>query len=51
MVNNQLPSGGIFDALIAQAALKAEVDVILTLNAKHFVRLGAVIAEKVQQPT
>lgn len=50
MVQNQLPGGGIFDALIAQAALKAEVDVILTLNAKHFVRLGTVIAEKVQQP-
>jgi hypothetical protein len=30
--------------------IKAEVDVILTLNAKHFVRLGAVIAEKAQQP-
>jgi predicted nucleic acid-binding protein len=50
MVHHQLPGGGIFDALIAQAALKAEVDVILTLNAKHFIRLGAVIAEKVQQP-
>jgi predicted nucleic acid-binding protein len=50
MVQHQLPGGGIFDALIAQAALKAEVDVILTLNAKHFVRLGTVIAEKVQQP-
>jgi predicted nucleic acid-binding protein len=51
MVKNKIPGGGIFDALIAQAALKAEVDVILTLNAKHFVRLGAIIAEKVQEPT
>jgi predicted nucleic acid-binding protein len=50
MVQHQLPGGGIFDALIAQAAVKAEVDVILTLNAKHFVRLGAAIATKVQQP-
>ena len=47
---DRLPCGGIFDALIAQAAHRAEVDVILTLNAKHFVRLGGVIAEKVQQP-
>ncbi|MEH2295343.1 hypothetical protein [Nostoc sp.] len=32
--------GGIFDALIAQAALKAEVAVLLTLNPNHFTRLG-----------
>jgi hypothetical protein len=30
-----LPCGGIFDELIAQAALKAEVDVLLTLNPNH----------------
>jgi predicted nucleic acid-binding protein len=51
MVQHQLPGGGIFDALIAQAAMKADVDVILTLNAKHFIRLGAAIATKVQQPS
>lgn len=50
MVKNGIPGGGIFDALIAQAALKADVDVILTLNAKHFIRLGTAIANKVQEP-
>lgn len=50
MVQHQIPGGGIFDALIAQAAIKAQADVILTLNPKHFIRLGTVIAEKVQQP-
>ena len=48
MVQHQIPGGGIFDALIAQAAIKAEADVILTLNPKHFVRLGTAIAKRVQ---
>jgi predicted nucleic acid-binding protein len=45
-----LPGGGIFDALIAQAALKAEVDILLTLNPNHFTRLGEAIAIRVQVP-
>ena len=43
-----LPGGGIFDALIAQAAVKASVDVLLTLNPKHFVRLGDEVSSIVQ---
>lgn len=39
-----LPGGGVFDALIAQAALKLEVDRLLTLNPKHFTRLSEAIA-------
>ncbi|MBD2338794.1 PIN domain-containing protein [Calothrix sp. FACHB-156] len=50
MVSLNLPGGGIFDALIAQAALKAEVDVLLTLNPNHFSRLGTAIAQVVQVP-
>lgn len=50
MVTLNLPGGGIFDALIAQAALKAKVDVVLTLNSKHFNRLGEEIARMVQVP-
>jgi predicted nucleic acid-binding protein len=50
MVQHQLPGGGIFDALIAQAALKAQADVLLTLNPKHFIRLGTAIASKVETP-
>ena len=45
-----LPGGGIFDALIAQAAVKASVDVLLTLNPKHFVRLGDEVSSIVQVP-
>nr|WP_226588129.1 PIN domain-containing protein [Microseira wollei] len=50
MVTLNLPGGGIFDALIAQAALKAEVAVLLTLNPNHFTRLAAGIAPLVQIP-
>ena len=50
MATLNLPGGGIFDALIAQAALKAEVDALLTLNPNHFTRLGNAIAHIVQIP-
>jgi predicted nucleic acid-binding protein len=50
MVGLNLPGGGIFDALIAQAALKANVDILLTLNSKHFVRLGDEVRSIVQVP-
>jgi predicted nucleic acid-binding protein len=50
MVEFNLPGGGIFDALIAQAALKANADILLTLNAKHFTRLGSAIATLVRTP-
>jgi predicted nucleic acid-binding protein len=45
-----LPGGGIFDALIAQAALKSSADKLLTLNPKHFTRLDAAIAHLVHVP-
>jgi predicted nucleic acid-binding protein len=50
MVKFQLTGGGIFDALIAQAALKAKVDCLITLNPKDFTRLGEEIAPIVQVP-
>lgn len=43
--------GGIYDAIIAQAALKANVDTLLTLNSKHFTRLGENIAQLVRDPS
>lgn len=46
-----LVGGAIFDALIAQAALKANADQLLTFNAKHFSRLGDDIAGIVVTPT
>jgi len=45
-----LPGGGVFDALIAQAALKVSADRILTLNPSHFTRLNAAIAQITQVP-
>ena len=50
MTTLKLGGGGIFDAVIAQAALKVEADCILTLNPKDFTRLGDEIAVLVQMP-
>jgi predicted nucleic acid-binding protein len=50
MASLNLPGGGIFDALIAQAALKASVDRLLTLNLSHFTRLNPTIAQIAQVP-
>lgn len=50
LVALNLPGGGIFDALIAQAALKVEAEILLTLNPNHFTRLGEAIALLVQVP-
>jgi predicted nucleic acid-binding protein len=35
-----LVGGAIYDALIAQAALKAKAERLLTFNPSHFLRLG-----------
>lgn len=51
MVNLQLTGGAIYDALIAQAATKAKVDRLLTLNTAHFTRLNGEIAQLVHVPT
>ncbi len=50
MVASGRSGGGVYDALIAQVALKAEVEVLLTLNPKDFTRLGEVVARLVQVP-
>lgn len=50
MASLERVGGGVFDAVIAQAALKVGVDQLLTLNAKDFVRLGDEIAVLVQVP-
>jgi predicted nucleic acid-binding protein len=46
-----LPGGGIYDALIAAAALKISADPLMTLNSKHFIRLDAAIAQIVVVPS
>ncbi len=50
MASLGLLDGGIYDALHAQAALKAKADVLLTLNGKHFTRLGDDIEKIVREP-
>lgn len=50
MVHLNLTGGSIYDALIAQAASKAKVDMLLTLNPNHFTRLRDTIAERVHVP-
>ena len=46
----QLAGGVIFDALIAQSALKVDATAIVTLNAKHFLRLGTDVSALVVEP-
>jgi predicted nucleic acid-binding protein len=46
-----ITGGGIYDAIIAQAALKADVDNLITLNPKHFTRLGERIAKLIKDPS
>jgi len=50
MTQLHLNGGAVFDGLLAEAALKARADTLLTLNAKHFVRLGEDVAKIVQVP-
>ncbi|MBD2329101.1 PIN domain-containing protein [Alkalinema sp. FACHB-956] len=50
MVALNLPGGGIFDTLIAQAALSINADQLLTLNPKHFTRISSSIANLVRVP-
>jgi predicted nucleic acid-binding protein len=47
----KISGGAIFDALLAQAALKARADKLYTLNAKHFLRLGEDVAQIVHVPS
>ncbi len=50
LVRSNIIGGSIYDGLIAQAALKAKVDILLTLNPKHFNRLGDDVSPLVQVP-
>jgi predicted nucleic acid-binding protein len=50
MVTLNFPGGGVFDALIARAALKVSADQLLTLNPNHFTRLNIAIAKMVIVP-
>lgn len=45
-----LAGGGIYDALLAHCAIKANAESIYTWNVKDFVRLGPEIAGRVKTP-
>lgn len=47
---SRLQGGAVYDVLIAQAALESQAERLLTLNAKHFVRLGEDMAQLVEGP-
>ncbi len=49
-VAQQIAGGAIYDALIAQCALKAKATIIYTWNVDHFRRLGPEIAKRVRTP-
>jgi predicted nucleic acid-binding protein len=48
--SSKIVGGAIYDALIARCALKADADILLTWNARDFVRLGDDIAPRVKNP-
>jgi predicted nucleic acid-binding protein len=50
MVQLQVPGGAIFDALIAQAAIIVQANTLITLNPRHFTRLGEEVSRLVQVP-
>ncbi len=45
-----ISGGTVYDALIAACAMKANVDILYTWNAAHFLRLGDDVARKVRTP-
>jgi predicted nucleic acid-binding protein len=49
-VSGTVVGGAAYDALIAQCALKAGAEVLLTLNVRDFTRLGPQIAALVKTP-
>ena len=49
-VSEIVVGGAAYDALIAQCALKAQADVLLTWNTRDFVRFGPNIARLVKTP-
>jgi predicted nucleic acid-binding protein len=50
LVSAGIAGGAVYDALLAQCALKCEADVLYTWNVTDFRRLGPEIANKVRTP-
>jgi predicted nucleic acid-binding protein len=45
-----IAGGAIYDALLAQCALKSKAEFIYTWNEKDFLRIGPSVAERVRRP-
>lgn len=48
---NHVAGGAIYDALLAQCALKGGADVIYTWNVRHFQLLGAEVKDRLRTPS
>ena len=51
MIEKGLTGGAVYDAVIAAAAKRAEVDLLVTLNAGHFQRIWPAGAGRIVSPT
>lgn len=49
-ISRIIVGGGVYDALIAHCAVKAEADVLLTWNVRDFTRIGPDITRLVKTP-
>jgi predicted nucleic acid-binding protein len=45
-----LAGGGIYDALLAELAVRNQVTTLFTFNLKHFIRLGSDIQKMTREP-
>ncbi len=45
-----ISGGGVYDVLLASAAVFAKASALYTWNVKHFVRLGSDVARRVRTP-
>ena len=50
LATQDIGGGTVYDALIAAVARKANVDVLLTFNTSHFLRVAPDLANRIQEP-
>jgi predicted nucleic acid-binding protein len=49
-VQLSIVGGGIYDALLAQCAIKAQAETIYSWNVRHYARCGAEVTERLRTP-
>jgi predicted nucleic acid-binding protein len=50
LADHDVKGGATYDALIAEAASKVKVDVLLTLNPAHFIKVHPAVIKMVREP-